>query len=168
MATLNDIMRNIFLWSFLDRRNSDYSQWLTLVGWFNSPRPGVACVFIYDIRVLTWLCAGFLYTTESLPHYYHFDFFCRCRGFCHTSESYLFLIILLSDGCGTSFFKCDSQKCISRNRLCDNVDDCGDYGDERNCRHSRKAFTFTSICPVLYCWCTFHTCKTCKCTWSIY
>ena len=43
--------------------------------------PSVSSVIIYLIRILTWLCAGSLYTEESMPHYY--CIFCWCKDYCH-------------------------------------------------------------------------------------
>ena len=32
-----------------------------------------------------------------------------------------------------SRFKCDNDKCLHRNFVCDNVNHCGDDSDEKNC-----------------------------------
>lgn len=35
--------------------------------------------------------------------------------------------------CGPGEFKCDNDRCVQKQWLCDGDDDCGDGSDERNC-----------------------------------
>ena len=37
---------------------------------------------------------------------------------------------LLLSGCREVEFTCDNGRCVSRDLLCDDVDDCGDLSDE--------------------------------------
>lgn len=39
--------------------------------------------------------------------------------------------------CGEGEFMCDISRCIPSDKVCDNVVDCGDRTDERNCPSSK-------------------------------
>lgn len=50
-----------------------------------------------------------------------------------------------SAGCGKTFYQCKTHKCIPRDFICDQDDDCGDNGDEQHCHYPTKVCKTTEF-----------------------
>jgi hypothetical protein len=50
------------------------------------------------------------------------------------------------NGCPSGYFTCKSKGCISQNRVCDLIDDCGDGSDEENCINYNMCDFENGIC----------------------
>lgn len=57
------------------------------------------------------------------------------------------LITDLHDSCGSDMFQCNStSRCISKDKICNKVDDCGDWSDEPKSCIINECVTNTTHC----------------------
>ena len=55
------------------------------------------------------------------------------KVFTRNTEGDHFVCCSADRKCSSSQWKCQSGECIDKNFVCDELDDCGDGSDERNC-----------------------------------
>ena len=57
---------------------------------------------------------------------------------------------VILDLCGSSFFQCRDQSCVLLIYECDNVNDCSDKSDEKNCIYDLKTLNYGHSGQVIY------------------
>ena len=45
----------------------------------------------------------------------------------------MIIVDIPAENCGSDEFVCDNGRCVSSDQKCDEIDDCGDFSDERDC-----------------------------------
>lgn len=50
------------------------------------------------------------------------------------------------NGCPSNYFRCGRESCISMNKVCDLIDDCGDNTDELNCANYKQCDFENGLC----------------------
>jgi hypothetical protein len=69
-----------------------------------------------------------------------------------------------TNGCPTNYFTCGTKGCVSKTRVCDLIDDCGDSSDEQNCQNYTQCDFENGLCDWSHEF--FNTTKPLKWSWK--